>query len=120
MSQDPHLFFLECSSLPLFTPKILVIRVLKSRVDELRTCRRERVREARHPAAAGNHADLALRVARRDTAHRCRDSKLGSCGQPKQILDQLLVVAHWIAGGTVVCLHSASGSWDAPAAHCQR
>lgn len=32
-----HLFFLECSSFPLFTPKILVMRVLKRRVEEFLT-----------------------------------------------------------------------------------
>lgn len=32
-----HLFFLESSSLSLLTPKILVIKVLKRSVDELRT-----------------------------------------------------------------------------------
>lgn len=32
-----HQFFLECSSLPLFTPNILVTSALNSNVDELRT-----------------------------------------------------------------------------------
>ena len=31
------LFFFECSSFPFFTPKILVIRVLKRRVEEFLT-----------------------------------------------------------------------------------
>lgn len=35
--KSADLFFFECSSFPLFTPKILVIRVLKSRVEEFLT-----------------------------------------------------------------------------------
>lgn len=52
--RSTHLFFLECSSFPLFTPKILVMRVLKSRVEEFLTWvarvhehRKEKKREAR-------------------------------------------------------------------------
>lgn len=37
LARDPDLFSLECSSFPFFTPKILVIRVLKSRVEEFLT-----------------------------------------------------------------------------------
>lgn len=36
--RSAHLFFLECSSFPLFTPKILVMRVLNRRVEEFLTC----------------------------------------------------------------------------------
>lgn len=40
-AQMSYLFFLECSSFPLFTPNIRVIRVLKRRVEEFLTYRWE-------------------------------------------------------------------------------